>query len=274
MGASNTYAPDSTVCVSTALPSTSTRRTGKPARCSTPTKSGWVLEGWYTAASDSGVKALNADGSVTDNDTDFTSSGRFALESDVTLYAKWRSTTRFIKVSSLTEDGMYLIASGDSGSVKLMTNSQTANKSSGFGRLDATVQTVDDETFISFSNAVSDNAVWRIEARSNAQVGRNYDYQRFMLFNCNGLSLRDNGNHSLQMRTEEFGTNNGWWYSGKINNRNLWTYCADIHGAVRLESEWAHVDGKNHWTLGLDGTSWKPIVDGNCYLFRAETTFD
>lgn len=126
------------------------------------TKDGWSLDGWYTAADGSGVKVLNADGTVVGSDapgctlSGYTSSGTFALTQDQTLYARW-SRTAYVIIDKLAPevdeqgsvvldkngrtscDGTYLIANGNTGAVKLMANTGGDT----FKSADATVTTPD-----------------------------------------------------------------------------------------------------------------------------------
>ena len=79
---------------------------------STPTRSGWTLEGWYTENSlTSGTKVLNADGSIAAAVEGYTTATTFQLSEDKTLYARWsRPRTVYTLTNSLTSGSTYVLA--------------------------------------------------------------------------------------------------------------------------------------------------------------------
>ena len=231
-----------------------------PAGYMAPEKDGWTLDGWYTEASEDGTKVLNADGTVAADVAGYTSGGTINLAGEKTLYAKW-TCTAYVKISALNTDmeGNYLVASGDSGTVRLMSNSDTNNNSTKFTAINAEVLSDGEGApYILFKRtAATSGAIWNLIAPTD--IKRNYAYPRYMMFNCEGLSLRDNGS-APQLRKGEA----NWMWEGDYNNRNLWTYNTAIPG--KLKSEFASASN----ALGWNGSKWAVGSGLTSYLFREQ----
>ena len=233
-----------------------------------PTRDGWTLAGWYSSPSMDGYKVLNADGTVAADVVGYSSGGGFALGGDHMLYAKWvRSAYVPIETLEAGMDGTYLIASGNSDAVKLMANSNTANNTAGFSSINAevTVDTAYDEdgnaigSYILLADTTANEpAKWTLI--SPTDVKSTFDYPRYMLKNCKGLSIRDDGS-SLKVRTAA-----NWMWNGDYSNRNLWSFNTAESG--RLESMYSHAESKAHKSIGWSGSAWTVAAGYRVYLFR------
>ena len=235
-----------------------------------PSRDGWTLAGWYTNSSPSGVKVLNANGSVAANVAGYTADGGFAVSGDSILYAKWVRDA-YVQIETLNEgmDDTYLIANGDSGTVKLLANDSTANNNASFSSVTATVTV--EAAYDEDGNAIgsyilladtTENAKAKWTLVSPTDVKSSFDYPRYMLKNCKGLSIRDDGG-GLKVRNSA-----NWMWNGDYSNRNLWSFNTAESG--RLESQYAHAESKSHKSLGWSGSAWTVGNGYRSYLFRAE----
>ena len=227
---------------------------------------GWTLDGWFTAQNASGLKLLNADGSVYsgassgEGFTVETSDGtkKLMLIDDLTLYSRW-TRTGYVQIEQLSggenaNSKNYLIASGNTGDVKLLTDDTTSGSQSSI-TFSSTAAKVNNTPFIDSDgneqskawiildgDSLEDEAAykWEFKYYSDADIENGTDvdrswygfknddgtvsqYDRYMILNKNGLSIQDRG-PNFQMRGSTGDDNHSWFWKKLVNARNLWTY--------------------------------------------------
>ncbi|MCF0151271.1 MAG: hypothetical protein HUJ80_07680 [Firmicutes bacterium] len=158
-------------------------------------KDGWVLLGWYEP--DSEQPLLDADGVPAIEKEGILANGSFALEQDITLYAKWRRTV-LTKTDRLQAGERYLIAGDDA----LLTGSlETVEPSPAEG-----LTAIEDGYLVAQGAADLDDLLWTAE---------NNGY---------GYALKNNGKYlSMSTGTKKNLQLSSYARSWNYSDRNLYT---------------------------------------------------
>lgn len=237
-----------------------------------PTMDGWTLEGWYTEGSTiSGIKVLNADGTINEPDVDgYTEDGSFALTDDKNLYAIW-SRYAFLQVSSLDngsdDDGIYMIvSSNEAGSSKNAMSVNSSNSITNNSSVEISSGKVYDDYNNSYSIFIFDsndyeNAKWSVKYNSDITDSTGCKYYSFIK-NDRVLRRKDTQTFEMYIYNE----------SNRKNNKHLWSY--GKVGEYRMVTQFNISRSETSLSVYFNGTKWvSDNGDGVSYLFRYNKVF-
>ena len=162
-----------------------------------PERTGWTLDGWYTADH---IKVLNADGTIAAAVEGFTTENTFVLTSNQHLYARWKKNTTVLTPTTDISGKQVAIGAEINGNLVLLKAVAQSNGKYQLTTQEITEKSGDDYLADSFT---AEDAVW-LAQYSEDWWGKHY---QFRIHDRNLCYQDSSGRRQLTLDTYE------WWNS-------------------------------------------------------------